>query len=89
MAHSDEQGQGTHIEIGRYWVRAIGLGTNSAEVANVAGLIHAALNGQTIVAAGYGHMVCSREERRRYIEVDGGVRWQHMGGIYEVWQSKV
>jgi nitrate/TMAO reductase-like tetraheme cytochrome c subunit len=32
-------------------------------------------------------MLCHREERIRYVEVDGAVRWQHRGGIYAVWAS--
>jgi hypothetical protein len=88
QAHSDEYTQGGRMEIGRYWIRAVGQGTNSPAVANVAALIHAALQDQPIIVTGYAPMTCHREERQRFIEIDGGIRWQHMGGIYAVWESK-
>jgi hypothetical protein len=91
-AHNDtyEMGGG-HFEVGRYAVKAVGIGTNSSQVANAAAAIHAALHNQTITAAGYTHMLCHRdptEGRIRYVEVDGSQRFQHQGAVYAVWSSR-
>jgi hypothetical protein len=75
------------FEIGRYLVKAVGQGAQSAAVASAAAAIHAALQDATLTITGYSQMVCHREERIRYVEVDGAVRWQHRGGIYAVWAS--
>jgi hypothetical protein len=88
QAHTDDYAtDGGHHEVGRYLVKAVGQGTQSAAVASAAAAIHAALQDVTLTIAGYSHMLCHREERIRYVEVDGAVRWQHRGGIYAVWAS--
>jgi hypothetical protein len=92
QAHDDEysaplQG-GAHIEIGRYMVKAVGPGTNSTQVANAAAAIYAALHKQLLTITGLSHMLCIRESRLRYVEVEGAQRFQHRGGIYAVWASE-
>jgi hypothetical protein len=88
QAHTDEYSQGGgHIEIGRYLVKAVGQGTQSATVASAAAAIHAALQNAALTITGYTPMLCHREERVRYVEVDGSQRWQHRGGIYAVWAA--
>jgi hypothetical protein len=88
QAHEDVDEQGSDgFEIGRYLVKAVGQGTQSASVAVAAQAIHAALQKTTLTIAGMTPMLCHREERVRYVEEDGPVRYQHMGGIYAVWAS--
>lgn len=88
MAHTDEyQTSGGHFEIGRYLVKAVGTGTQSTAVATAAAAIHATLQDVALTITGYAPMLCHREERIRYIEVDGSLRYQHRGGIYAVWAS--
>jgi hypothetical protein len=88
QAHTDEyQTGGGHFEIGRYWIRAVGQGTQSAAVYAAASAIHATLQNAALTITGHSHMLCHREERLRMVEVDGAVKWQHLGGIYAVWAS--
>jgi hypothetical protein len=89
QAHSDEYSMagGLH-EIGRYLVKAVGTGTNSSAVAAASDAIHATLQGQQFTVSGYSLMTCHREERVRYVEVDGATRYQHRGGIYALWASR-
>lgn len=88
QAHTDEYSTSNgHLEVGRYLVKAVGQGEHSLAVATAAAAIHAALQNQAISATGYTSMECHREERIRYVEVDGAVRYQHRGGIYAIWES--
>jgi hypothetical protein len=89
QAHQDEYSQsGGHYEVGRYLVKAVGQGTASAAVAAADAAIFATLQDQALTITGYTHMQCHREERVRFVEIDGSIRWQHRGGIFAVWAAR-
>jgi Protein of unknown function (DUF3168) len=77
-----------HSEDGRYLVKAVGIGSNATAVAVAADAIQATLQDQLLFVPGYDLMVCHREERVRFVEVDGATRYQHRGGIYLVGVSQ-
>lgn len=72
-----------------YLVKAVIQGTGSAEVSSAAARIHTLLHHGTLSPTGYAVMTIERTQRIRYLEVDdaANVRWQHRGGIYDVWVS--
>jgi hypothetical protein len=89
MAHEDTYAQnGGHIEVGRYLVKAVGKGSLAVAVSAAAQAIYITLQDQPLTIPGYAHMLIHREERIRYVEVDGPILWQHGGGIYAVWASQ-
>jgi hypothetical protein len=86
--HEDVYEMAGRHEVGRYLVKAVGTGTNSAPVAAASAAIDATLHDQQLTIAGHTHMTCFREERVRYSEEDGAQKFQHNGGIYAVWVSR-
>lgn len=87
----DEQHFGSRShEDALYQVKAVALSTVAANIKAAAARIDTLLEGQTLTATGYKHMVMQREARIRQTEVDDvdpSVRWQHRGGHYRVVQS--
>lgn len=73
-----------------YLAKAVMLDTSSVNARAAAARIDALLEGQPLTITGYKHMLLSRVERIRYTEVDpdnNDTRWQHQGGLYELWVS--
>lgn len=88
-ADAQKQGSRSH-EDALYMVKAVALSTANANMKAAAARIDALLDGQTLTAAGYSHMVMQRESRIRITEVDDvdpSIRWFHRGGNYRVVQS--
>ena len=81
---------GTNYEVFRYLVKAVEKETTGANVKAASARIHALLMESPLVASGYTHMQTERVGRVRFTaidEVDQDGRWQHRGGVYEVWMS--
>jgi Protein of unknown function (DUF3168) len=86
QAHEDvhELTRLSAFEVPRYLVKAVGLGTDAADAVAAYARIHALLQGQTLTISGFTWMDTARESRVKYVERDGPVYWQHVGGIYRV-----
>lgn len=81
---------GRAYESALYLVKAVVLSSTGADAKAAAARIDAALDEQTITAAGYTCMTVHREGRVRYVEVDdvdASIRWQHRGGNFRVEMS--
>lgn len=78
---------GGHIEVARYMVKAVAQDTKNTQVSAAEDAIYLALHDQPLTVPGYTHMLCHREERRRDVEVDGDLRWQHRSQFFAVWVS--
>lgn len=91
MAHEDSYSlNGNGFEQFRYLVKAVMAGTSAATVKTMAARIHTLLQDVRLTITGYSHQRTTRSERVRYTEVDQAnqdARWQHQGGIYDVWVS--
>lgn len=88
MAHADEdEFRETAFERFTYLVKAVTLSTTGADVKTAADRIQTLLHNGTLTVAGYTCMSMRRTERIRYTEVDesNDLRWQHRGGLYEIW----
>lgn len=73
-----------------YLIKAVVLATDQSTAKAAAARINALLNGVVLTITGYSHMSTKRIERVRYTEVDAAnsaIRWQHLGGRYEVFVS--
>lgn len=80
---------GRAIEMGTYMVKAVSRDTAGTAVKAAAARIDTLLEGTTLTVTGYTFMTMKRAERIRYTEVDENtdLRWQHRGGLYELWVS--
>jgi hypothetical protein len=90
-AHHDEpQFTGDAYEDILYLVKAVIRDTSGVTVAAAAARIQALLEDPTpFPITGYTLMKCHRTERVRLLEVDEdpSFRWQHRGGLYELFVS--
>jgi hypothetical protein len=87
--HIDELQMGastTAFESVRYMVKAVDGSTSMLAAQSAADRIYAILNGAALSVSGYHSMLCVREERVAYTEVDDSSdhRFQHSGGMYRV-----
>ena len=87
--HLDEPQMSTAtpaFESVRYMIKAIDGSTSMVAASSAADRIYAILNGATLSISGYDSMLCVRDERVAYTEVDDASdhRFQHNGGIYRV-----
>jgi len=86
QAHEDVaqlQGQ-TAYETPRYLVKAVGQGIDGAAAIAAYDRIHVLLQHQALTVTGFHWMDTVRESRVRYVEQDGPISWQHVGGVYRV-----
>lgn len=84
------QFQGRAFESLVYLVKAVHLHAQPATVNTAAARVEALLDHQALTATGYGHVSAMRTDRVQYVEVDQtdpDIRWQHAGGLYEVFAS--
>lgn len=88
VTHQDEWqiGQASAYESAVYLVKAVQGSTSGAGAQAAADRIDALLNNAALSVAGYDLMLCAREERIAYLEVDDASdhRFQHRGGLYRV-----
>lgn len=87
--HFDEPEMGTAtpaFESVRYMIKAVDGSTSMTAASAAADRIYAILNGATLSISGYTSLLCVREERVVYTEVDDASdnRYQHNGGMYRV-----
>lgn len=87
--HLDEPQMSTStpaFESVRYMIKAVDGSTSMVAASAAADRIYAILNGATLSISGYDSMLCVREERVAYTEVDDASdhRFQHNGGMYRV-----
>lgn len=78
---------GRAFENALYLVKAVEKSASGVNIKAAAARIDALLEDQSLSASGYTWMSTVREERVRFVEVDGvdpSVRWQHRGGRYRV-----
>lgn len=77
---------GTAFESILYLVKAVAQGTTAGTAQNAADRIHTILQNAVLTISGYRCMLCQREERIAYVEIDDGSdnRYQHRGGMYRV-----
>lgn len=89
VIHEDDYTfSGSFVERFTFLVKAVERSTSGTTVKTAAARIHTLLQDATLTVTGYGSMLCRRQERVRYTEVDEidrDIRWQHRGGRYEVW----
>lgn len=88
MAHADDETfRETALERFTYLVKAVTLSTSGADVKSAADRIQTLLHNGSLTITGYTFLSMRRTERIRYTEVDesNDSRWQHRGGLYEVW----
>lgn len=81
---------GRAYEDALYLVKAVIRNGVKADIVAAAARIDALLEDQPLTAAGYTWMTMHRDERIRYVEVDGvdpSIRWHHRGGRYRVMMS--
>ena len=92
MAHETEYQlqQETAWEIYTYMVKAVTIGTSGLSAKAAADRIHELLQNAELHPDGYYDMRCQRTERLRNTEVDeaSDARWQHRGGLYEIWVAE-
>lgn len=72
------------LHSGLYLVKAIGQGTSFATLAPIAARIDALLHAKHGVNTD-GDAWAVREQPFKYLEIDNGVQYRHLGGLYRVW----
>ena len=89
VAHADDyMFGGEAFEKFTYLVKVVMLTTVGTNVITAAARVQTLLQDVVLTITGYTHAKTVRAERIRYTEVDPGdqdKRWQHRGGLYEVW----
>ena len=90
QAHIEEVGLGEArlFETAVLLVKAVGDGSGAAAALAAADRIDALLHAGTLTVTSATLMSMTRSERVRFVEVDGDVRYQHAGGLYEVVVSR-
>lgn len=71
-------------------VKAVDLNTDPANALAAADRIDVVLDEASLSATGYGMVSIARESRVQDVEVDDSdpdIRWQHAGGMYDVFAS--
>lgn len=86
QAHEDVPEQTARIayEAPRYLVKVVGQGLSATAAVAAYNRCHALLQNVALTIAGFHWMGTTRESRIKYVEADGPVYWQHVGGIYRV-----
>lgn len=91
VTHHDEPDfDAAAYEMSIYRVKAVDRAPDMEAVEAAAARIHTLLQNVPLTITGYAHMLTRRTERVRYPEVDDidpNTRWQHLGGLYEVFVS--
>lgn len=88
MSHEDSYDLGGQAyERILYLVKAVGQATNVTNVKTAAARIQTLLQDGTLNATGYLLMYMRRSERvaKPEVDQDSDLRWQHRGGLYDVW----
>jgi hypothetical protein len=65
-------------------VKAIGTGSTFATLQTIAGRVDALLTGK-YGSNTAGQVWCVREQPFQLLEVDAGVQYRHVGGLYRLW----
>ena len=89
-SHDQGQFQQRAFESLVYLVKAVQLSSSMTTVTAAAARIDALLDFQSLSATGYTHVWAERLEHVQYLEVDeqeADIRWQHCGGLYEIFAS--
>lgn len=77
---------GTAFESLLYLVKAVAPGTSAGAAQSAADRVHVLLQNAVLSISGYRCMLCQREERIAYVEINNSsdLRYQHRGGLYRV-----
>jgi len=68
-----------------YQVKAIGSGSSFVPLRAIADRIDALLQGASGGAVDGRVLMCIREQPIEYVEIDDGIQYRHVGGIYRLW----
>lgn len=85
--HDEPMFNGTAYVEALYLVKAVHLSTSATTARQAADRIYDLLQDQPLEVSGFDHMLTARVEQVDTEEVDDenkDIRWQHIGGLYQV-----